>query len=155
MDRAQTTDSAFWGIQDQMLTEAQSAIEGAVDRVRALKEELAGREAVLLPNGADAGIAFGALVVRANLMIRRELELPLDAEAYLGLMERSQESLARDVDNFHEQTSKDRRQGTASASASARTALTQWFGRHKNEESAEAPSPVSQAIPVAVGKVGH
>lgn len=153
MDRAQNTDSAFWAIQNQMLAEAQAAIEGAIDRTRALKEQLAGCEAALLRNGADAGIAFGALVVRANLMIRRELELPLDAEAYLGLMERSQESLVRDVDNFHAQTIENRRHAGESPSASARAALVQWFGRHsKNHGQPEVPVVVPAPVAAVANK---
>lgn len=149
MDRAQATESAFWGVQNQILTDAQTAIENAIDRLRTLKEELATCEASLLRNGANAGIAFGALVARANLVIRRELELPLDAEAYIGLMERSQETLTRDVDNFHEQAIENRRKMSPAHSASARLAFVQWFGRQKNQ----GPAAVAATIPAPVAVV--
>ncbi|MHB8254401.1 MAG: hypothetical protein ACYDEV_12050 [Acidiferrobacter sp.] len=149
MDRAQATESAFWGVQNQMLGDAQNAIESTVERLRTLKEELAVREATLLRNGANAGIAFGALVVRANLVIRRELELPLDAEAYLGLMERSQEILARDVDNFHEQAIENRRNLSQAHPASARMAIGEWFGRHKAQDPTDAPQAVAPVAAVA------
>jgi hypothetical protein len=139
MDRAQATESAFWGVQSQILAEAQGAIESTIERLRAMKEELSVREADLLRKGANAGIAFGALVVRANLVIRRELELPLDAEAYIGLMERSQETLTKDVANFHEQALETRRKASPVPSASARLAFVQWFGRHRQNDQSDAP----------------
>ncbi len=138
MDQAQATQSAFWDVQNQILTEAQTAIEGAIERMRDLKQALLVAEAKLLRDAANAGIAFGALVVRANVAIRRELEMPLDAEAYLGLMERSQEAVARDVGNFHEQAMEDRRTLAEAHAAPPRDAFVQWFGRGK--EAADPPA---------------
>jgi len=151
MDRAQTTESAFWGIQNQVLGEAQNAIESAIERLRTLKEELSVREANLLRNGANASIAFGALVVRANLVIRRELELPLDAEAYLGLMERSQEMLTRDMDHFHEQAVENRRNSLQAGPASAGLAFAQWFGRHNGQGQIFADAPKAPVAAVIKG----
>jgi len=153
MDRTQTTDSAFWDVQNQMLVEAQGAIENAMERMRDLKERRAVREADLLRNGANACIAFGALVVRANLMIRRELELPLDADAYLGLMEKSQESLARSVDNYHERAMVERRHVAESQAPPARGALAQWLGRHRHPEAQPDMAAGSTPRPV-VTKTG-
>ena len=152
MDRAQATESAFWGIQDQILGEAQNAIESGIERVRILKDELSLREANLLRKGANASIAFGALVVRANLVIRRELELPLDAEAYLGLMERSHETLMRDVDNFHEQAIENHRNLSQAHSASARLGFAQWFGRQKGQGPGVVDAPRASAPMVAPSK---
>ncbi|WP_297391964.1 hypothetical protein [Acidiferrobacter sp.] len=131
MDRAQATESAFWSVQNQILAEAQTAIEDAVEHLRELRETLLVSEAQLLRDAAHAGIAFGALVVRANVAIRRELELPLDAEAYVGLMERSQEALTRHVGNFQEQAMEDRRSLVKARLSPAHGAFVHWFGRHK------------------------
>ncbi len=144
MDQAQATESAFWGVQNQILAEAQSAIEGATERLRELREGLLTIEAQLLREAANAGIAFGALVVQANVAIRRELEMPLDTEAYLGLMERSQELIARNVDTFREQTIEDRRTGSEAQATSARVAFVQWLGRHKDP--AGRPQPAIPAV---------
>ena len=140
MDRAQATESAFWNVQNQILAEAQAAIEDAVERLRELRETLLANEAQLLRDAAHAGIAFGALVVRANVAIRRELELPLDTEAYVGLMERSQEALTRHVGNFQEQTMEDRRSLVKSHLAPTRGAFVHWFGRQKGL----GPQPVAE-----------
>ncbi|MDA8360965.1 MAG: hypothetical protein M0Z44_03070, partial [Gammaproteobacteria bacterium] len=86
MDEAGTADSAFWTVQRQVLTETQAAIEASAGRVRAGKTDLAAKEAHLMRESAKAGMAFGALVVKANVAIRYELELPLDTAAYLDLM---------------------------------------------------------------------
>ncbi|WP_297364334.1 hypothetical protein [Acidiferrobacter sp.] len=131
MDRAQATESAFWTVQNQILTEAHAAMEDAAERLRELRETLLVSEARLLRDAAHAGIAFGTLVVRANVAIRRELEMPLDTEAYLGLMERSQETLARNVGNFQEQAIEDRRSLVTARPAPARGAFVHWFGRQK------------------------
>ncbi len=144
MDQAQATQSAFWDVQNQILTEAQAAIEGAIERLRSLKGDLLVAEANLLCDAANAGIAFGALVVRANVAIRRELEMPLDAEAYLGLMERSQEAVARNVGNFHEHTMEDRRTFAETHATPPRAAFVQWLGRSK--ESAAQPAATAPVV---------
>ncbi len=155
MDRAQATESAFWGIQNQILTEVQGVIESTIERLRAMKDELAVREVDLLRKGANASIAFGALVVRANLVIRRELELPLDAEAYIGLMERSQETLTKDVDNFHAQALENRRKALPAHSASAPMAFVHWLGRHRHHEQESASDlPKAQAPQAAIATKG-
>ncbi|MDA8390802.1 MAG: hypothetical protein M0Z76_08760 [Gammaproteobacteria bacterium] len=133
MDQAGTADSAFWVVQKQVLADAQAAIEVSTERMRASKADLAAQEARLLRESAQAGMAFGALVVRANVAIRRELELPLDADAYFDLMARSQEALARHVDQFHNRALADRAGG---AKDSPRQTFTRWLAGVRPDEHA-------------------
>lgn len=137
MDRSHATGTAFWTVQNQVLGEAQSAAESAFERLRQLKTDLSIQESTLLKRSASASIAFGALVVKANLAIRRELELPLDADAYLGLMERSQEVISRDVDNFHE-CALANRTDTVTRERQHR-ALVHWFTPGKTGRTAATP----------------
>ncbi len=141
MDRVQATESAFWAVQNQVLGDAQGTVEEAITRLRDLKQDLAVREAQHLRHAVDASMAFGTLVVRANLAIRRELEMPLDDSAYLGLMERSQETLARDVDHFHEHALAASRQEEPAGKVSARLAFLRWLERP------QAPALAAQAPP--------
>ncbi len=131
MDEAGTADSAFWAVQRQVLTETQAAIEASAGRVRAGKADLAAKEAHLMRESAKAGMAFGALVVKANVAIRYELELPLDTAAYLDLMARSRAVLARHVDQFHERTLADQQ---GEAKVSPRQAFTRWLSGARPEE---------------------
>ncbi len=135
MDRAGTANSAFWAVQNQVLVETQAAIEAAAERVRVCKADLAVQESALLRQSAKAGMAFGALVVKANVAIRHELELPLDADAYLDLMARSQEVLARHVDQFHARALVKREEA---AKRSPRQGFVRWLAGVRHDETKAA-----------------
>lgn len=93
--------SPLWEIQDRIFNEEQKEIEAAAAKIERLQQRLSQDQLAFLKRCAKAGLELGALVVKANVAIRRELELYVDAEEYLKLMRRSYDALGREVDAFH------------------------------------------------------
>jgi hypothetical protein len=102
MNRAGTDNRGLWEIQNRIFHDEQKDIDAALAKRERLQQTLAQRQLEFLRLCADAGLQFGKLVVKANLAIRRELELPLDAAEYLTLMQRSHDTLGREVEQFHQ-----------------------------------------------------
>lgn len=104
MSRATSTDghARLWELQNRIFNDEQADIDAALARKEQLQERFSQQQVELLRLSAQAGLEFGRLVTRANLAIRRELELPLDADEYLNLMQTSYDTLSRQVDIFHQ-----------------------------------------------------
>lgn len=101
MNRSATGTRPLWDTQSRVFHDEQNDIDGALARKERLQQRLASKQSELARLCAKAGLEFGRRVVNANLAIRRELELPLDAQDYLSLMQRSHDTLGHEVDEFH------------------------------------------------------
>lgn len=101
MTRTGGEHARAWDLQQKIFNDEQNEIDVALGKREGLQRELAQSQADFVKRCADAGLALGQLVVNANLAIRRELELGLDAPAYRELMEHSRDHLGRAVDFFH------------------------------------------------------
>jgi hypothetical protein len=104
MSRSTSTGShaRLWELQNRIFNDEQADIDDALARKEQLQEHFSQQQMELLRLSAQAGLEFGRLVTKANLAIRRELELPLDADEYLTLMQTSYDTLSRQVDVFHQ-----------------------------------------------------
>ncbi len=102
MNRSGTNDSKLWDIQNKIFNDEQKDVDEAFAKKEQLQQQLAQHHMDFIKLCAKAGLELGKLVVKANLAIRRELELQLDANEYLHLMRQSHETLGREVDKFHQ-----------------------------------------------------
>ncbi len=102
MTRAGIDNQRAWNLHHKIFNDEQNEMDVALAKKEKLQNELAHHQADFVKHCAQAGLALGRLVVNANLAIRRELELGLDAEAYRTLMKHSHERLGREVDEFHQ-----------------------------------------------------
>lgn len=91
-----------WDLQQKIFNDEQNEIDVALAKRESLQRQLAQLQADFVKRCAAAGLALGRLVVSANLAIRRELELGLDAGEYRLLMQRSHCNLERAVAEFHQ-----------------------------------------------------
>ena len=91
-----------WDLQQKIFNDEQNEIDVAFAKREALHRDLAQLHADFIKRCADAGLALGKLVVNANLAIRRELELCLDASEYRQLMQRSHDRIGRAVDELQQ-----------------------------------------------------
>lgn len=101
MNRAATGTRPLWDTQSRVFHDEQNDIDGALTRRERLQQRLAHKQSEFMRLCAKAGLEFGRRVVTANLAIRRELELPLDAQDYLNLMQCSHDTLGQEVEEFH------------------------------------------------------
>jgi len=102
MNRSSTNNPKLWDVQNKIFNDEQKDIDEAFAKKEHLQRQLAQHQMDFLKRCAKAGLELGKLVVKANLAIRRELELHLDADEYLNLMRQSHETLGREVDDFHQ-----------------------------------------------------
>jgi hypothetical protein len=124
MSRSAGTGShaRLWELQNRIFNDEQADIDDALARKEQLQEHFSQQQMELLRLSAQAGLEFGRLVTKANLAIRRELELPLDAEEYLNLMQTSYDTLSRQVDVFHQRI---KQAGNAVSEGGAAAGLSQ------------------------------
>lgn len=124
MSRSTNTDghARLWELQNRIFNDEQADIDAALTRKEELQGHFSQQQMELLRLSAQAGLEFGRLVTKANLAIRRELELPLEAEEYLSLMQTSYDTLSRQVDVFHQRI---KQAGNTVSEAGAAAGLSQ------------------------------
>lgn len=138
MNRSGADNSKAWDVQHKIFHEEQRAIGAAFAEKERLQQELAQYQAKFLKRSAQAGLELGWLVVKANLAIRRELELDLDADEYLHLMQQSHAKLGDELDRFY-QTIKE--SGAPDLSAEVATAAARETSREAPREAKAAEHP--------------
>ena len=101
MTRTAKEDARAWDLHQRIFNDEQSDIDAALARKERLQRQLGKRRLDFHKRCAEAGLELGKRVVSANLAIRRELELDLDAGSYRELMQKAHDRIATVLDDFH------------------------------------------------------
>lgn len=101
MTRTAKEDARAWDLHQRIFNDEQTDIDAALARKERLQRQLGKRRLEFHKRCAEAGLELGQRVVSANLAIRRELELDLDAGSYRELMQKAHDRIATVLEDFH------------------------------------------------------
>lgn len=101
MTRTAKEDARAWDLHQRIFNDEQADIDAALARKERLQRQLGKHRLDFHQRCAKAGLELGQRVVNANLAIRRELELDLDAGSYRELMQKAHDRIATVLDDFH------------------------------------------------------